>query len=145
MSIDFENFISSNEADTAEFATKISEMETPGTVIALYGNLGAGKTVFSRAFAKAIGVTEAVSSPTYTIVQEYKLDGALSYLYHLDLYRINNSRDALAFAVDEFLSDSNSYALLEWPERIEDILPPDTVKIMIEHQEDGTRKIYKLK
>lgn len=144
MKIDFEDFISRTEADTADFAKKIAAMVSPGTVIALYGNLGAGKTVFSRAFAAAIGVKEAVSSPTYTIVQEYQLDNPMSYLYHLDLYRINNSRDALAFAVDEFLSDSNSYALLEWPERIEDILPPDTVKIMIEHQADGSRKIYKM-
>ena len=144
MSIDFESFISKSEQDTIDFAEKIASMVTPGSVIALYGNLGAGKTVFSRAFARAIGVQEAVSSPTYTIVQEYKLDGKFSYLYHLDLYRINNSRDALAFAVDEFLNDANSYALLEWPERIDDILPPHTIKIMIEHLEDGTRKIYKL-
>ena len=144
MKIEFEDFISQTEADTVEFAKKIAAMVSPGTVIALYGNLGAGKTVFSRAFAAAIGVKEAVSSPTYTIVQEYQLDNPMSYLYHLDLYRINNSRDALDFAVDEFLSDSNSYALLEWPERIEDILPPDTVKIMIEHQADGSRKIYKM-
>jgi tRNA threonylcarbamoyladenosine biosynthesis protein TsaE len=144
MSIDFESFISKSEQDTIDFAEKIASIVTPGSVIALYGNLGAGKTVFSRAFARAIGVKEAVSSPTYTIVQEYKLDGKFAYLYHLDLYRINNSRDALAFAVDEFLNDSNSYALLEWPERIDDILPPHTIKIMIEHLEDGTRKIYKL-
>ena len=144
MSIDFESFISKEEKDTIAFAEKIASMVTPGSVIALYGDLGAGKTVFSRAFARAIGVQEAVSSPTYTIVQEYKLEGKFSYLYHLDLYRINNSRDALAFAVDEFLNDGNSYALLEWPERIEDILPPHTIKIMIKHLEDGTRKIYKL-
>ncbi len=144
MNIEFETFISQNEQDTADFAKKIAEMVSPGTVIALYGNLGAGKTVFSRSFAKAIGVKENVSSPTYTIIQEYKLDGQFSYLYHLDLYRINNSRDALAFAVDEYLNDRNSYSLVEWPERIEDILPPDTIKIMIEHQTDGSRKIYKL-
>ena len=124
--------ISKSEEDTAKLPR--------GTVIALYGDLGAGKTVFSRAFAKAIGVTETVSSPTYTIIQEYPLkDGG--YFYHMDLYRIKNSRDALAFAVDEYLNDSESYALLEWPERIADILPPDTLVINIRHQSDTEREI----
>ena len=96
--------------------------------------------VFSRAFAKAIGVTETVSSPTYTIIQEYPLEDG-GYFYHMDLYRIKNSRDALAFAVDEYLNDSESYALLEWPERISDILPPDTLVINIRHLSDTEREI----
>ena len=132
--------ISRCENDTAELAADLAAKLPRGTVIALYGDLGAGKTVFSRAFAKAIGVTETVSSPTYTIIQEYQLaDGG--YFYHMDLYRIKNSRDALAFAVDEYLNDSNSYALLEWPERIEDILPPDTLIINIKHLSDSEREI----
>ena len=132
--------ISYSENDTANLAAELAAELPKGTVIALYGDLGAGKTVFSRAFAKAIGVKENVSSPTYTIIQEYPLtDGG--YFYHLDLYRIKNSRDALAFAVDEYLNDSNSYALLEWPERIEDILPPETLVINIKHLSDTEREI----
>lgn len=132
--------ISRSEADTAALAADLAGKLPRGTVIALYGDLGAGKTVFSRAFAKAVGITETVSSPTYTIIQEYMLpDGG--YFYHLDLYRIKNSRDALAFAVDEYLNDSNSYALLEWPERIADILPPDTLVINIRHLSDSEREI----
>lgn len=132
--------ISKSEADTAQLAAELAGKLPRGTVIALYGDLGAGKTVFSRAFAKAIGVKETVSSPTYTIIQEYQLDDG-GYFYHLDLYRIKNSRDALAFAVDEYLNDSNAYALLEWPERIEDILNPDTLKINIRHLSDTEREI----
>lgn len=132
--------ISRSEEDTASLARELAAKLPRGTVIALYGDLGAGKTVFSRAFAKAIGVTETVSSPTYTIIQEYLLDDG-GYFYHLDLYRIQNSRDALAFAVDEYLNDANSYALLEWPERIEDILPPDTLIINIKHLNDTEREI----
>ncbi len=132
--------ISRSEEDTASLARELAAKLPRGTVIALYGDLGAGKTVFSRAFAKAIGVTETVSSPTYTIIQEYLLEDG-GYFYHLDLYRIKNSRDALAFAVDEYLNDSNSYALLEWPERIEDILPPDTLIINIKHLNDTEREI----
>ena len=132
--------ISRSEEDTASLARELAAKLPRGTVIALYGDLGAGKTVFSRAFAKAIGVTETVSSPTYTIIQEYLLDDG-GYFYHLDLYRIQNARDALAFAVDEYLNDANSYALLEWPERIEDILPPDTLIINIKHLNDTEREI----
>ena len=132
--------ISTSEADTARLAEDLAGKLPRGTVIALYGDLGAGKTVFSRAFAKAAGVKETVSSPTYTIIQEYLLDDG-GYFYHLDLYRIGNSRDALAFAVDEYLNDSNSYALLEWPERIEDILPPGTLSINIRHLSDTEREI----
>ena len=132
--------ISRSEDDTAKLAAELAGKLPRGTVIALYGDLGAGKTVFSRAFARAIGVRETVSSPTYTIIQEYQLaDGG--YFYHMDLYRIKNSRDALAFAVDEYLNDSSSYALLEWPERIEDILPPDTLIINIRHLSDSEREI----
>ena len=84
--------ISKSEEDTAKLAAELAANLPRGTVIALYGDLGAGKTVFSRAFAKAIGVTETVSSPTYTIIQEYPLkDGG--YFYHMDLYRIKNSRE----------------------------------------------------
>ena len=132
--------ISKSEEDTAKLAQELAGKLPRGTVIALYGDLGAGKTVFSRAFAKAIGVRETVSSPTYTIIQEYQLEYG-GYFYHLDLYRIKNSRDALAFAVDEYLNDSNSYALLEWPERIEDILPPETVVMRIKHLSDTEREI----
>ena len=132
--------ISYSENDTANLAAELAAELPKGTVIALYGDLGAGKTVFSRAFAKAIGVKENVSSPTYTIIQEYPLDDG-SYFYHLDLYRIKNSGDALAFAVDEYLNDGNSYALLEWPERIEDILPPETLVIRIKHLSDTEREI----
>lgn len=140
MKIENLKIISRSEADTAKLAQDLAAELPRGTVIALYGDLGAGKTVFSRAFAKAIGVMETVSSPTYTIIQEYLLaDGG--YFYHLDLYRIKNSRDALAFAVDEYLNDSNSYALLEWPERIEDILPPGTLVINIKHISDTEREI----
>ncbi|MBR1966234.1 MAG: tRNA (adenosine(37)-N6)-threonylcarbamoyltransferase complex ATPase subunit type 1 TsaE [Lentisphaeria bacterium] len=137
-----ENFkiISRSENDTAKLAQELASKLPRGTVIALYGDLGAGKTVFSRAFAKAIGVKETVSSPTYTIIQEYLLDDG-GYFYHLDLYRIKNSRDALAFAVDEYLNDGNAYALVEWPERIEDILGADTLIININHLSDTEREI----
>ena len=133
--------ISHSEDETEAFAVALARELPRGTVIALEGDLGAGKTVFSRGFARGLGITEPVSSPTYTIVQEYPLPEGRGMLYHLDLYRIGNSASALAFGVDEFLNDPESVALVEWPERIADILSPGMRVVRIRHLSDTEREI----
>lgn len=128
---------SRSDSETEQFAEKLARLLPRGAVIAMHGNLGAGKTVFARGFARGLGIAEAVSSPTYTIIQEYKLpDG---YLYHMDLYRIPDSASALGFGIDEFLNDKRSYALIEWPERIADILPPEALHLQLIHTGENTR------
>lgn len=121
--------ISKTPEQTEAAAAAIALQLLPGTVIALHGTLGAGKTVFARGFARALGIIEPVSSPTFTLVQEYPFPGGT--LYHLDLYRIDNSDTALAFGVDEFLYDKNGFSIVEWPERIIDILPPGTLHLKL--------------
>lgn len=123
---------------TEAAAIAIARQLLPGTVIALHGTLGAGKTVFAHGFAKALGITEPVSSPTFTLVQEYAFPGGT--LYHLDLYRIDNSTAALAFGVDEFLYDPTGFCLVEWPERIMDILPPNTLHLMLRPVGRGNKR-----
>lgn len=132
--------VSVSETDTENFGAEIARQCPRGSVILLDGDLGAGKTVFSRGFARALGIDEPVSSPTYTIVQEYELPER-GRLYHLDLYRISGVEAALAFGVDEFLSDKSSYALVEWPERIAGILPEDAIRITLKHTGEGRREI----
>ena len=132
------DFISRSEADTFALAEKLCKAMPDGGVIALFGDLGAGKTVFARGFAKALGITEPVSSPTYTIIQEYPAPGN-RYLYHLDLYRISDERSALAFGVDEYL-ESGEYVLVEWPERIAKLLPENTLKLQITHLGESERR-----
>lgn len=132
--------ISRSEEETENIAFELAKNLSPGTVVTLNGDLGAGKTVFARGFARGLGVTEAVSSPTYTIAQEYQLAGNLR-LYHLDLYRISSPQAGLAFGVDEFLNDPKAFALVEWPERIGDVIPDDAIKIFIRHIDSGTREI----
>lgn len=132
--------VSSCEADTENFGAEVARTCPRGSVILLDGDLGAGKTVFSRGFARALGIDEPVSSPTYTIVQEYELPER-GRLYHLDLYRISGVDAALAFGVDEFLNDPSSYALVEWPERIAGILPDDAIRITLKHIGEGRREI----
>ena len=132
--------ISHSEQETENFAAEIAAAHPHGAVIALFGDLGAGKTVFARGFARGLGITEPVSSPTYTIVQEYPLpDGGR--LYHLDLYRIAGAAEALAFGVEEFLDDPESLALIEWPERITSLLPDNAVSVMITHLSPECREI----
>ncbi len=112
-----------------------------GSVVAMYGDLGAGKTVIARGFARGLGITEAVSSPTYTIVQEYDIPESNRRFYHLDLYRIADEHAALGFGVDEFLSDPDAWTLLEWPIRIKGILPPELITLSIEKTGEEERTI----
>lgn len=135
-------FKSGSAEETEAFAAKLAQALPPSTVIALDGNLGAGKTVFARGFARGLGITEPVSSPTYTIIQEYPLSGG-GYLYHMDLYRISDSVSALGFGIDEFLNADDSYSLVEWPERIADILPPGAIFLKITRVSD-TERIFEL-
>jgi tRNA threonylcarbamoyladenosine biosynthesis protein TsaE len=132
--------ISHSEAETEKTAFELAQSLSPGCVLTLNGDLGAGKTVFARGFARGLGVTEAVSSPTYTIAQEYALPGG-KRLYHLDLYRISSAESALAFGVDEFFDDPKAFALVEWPERIGNVIPDDAIKISIRHLDENRREI----
>ena len=125
--------------ETRKLASKIAAETPNGTVFALDGNLGAGKTVFASGFAAGLGITEPVSSPTFTIVQEYPY--AKGMFFHLDLYRIDNPDAALAFGIDEFLYASDAISLVEWPERIDGLFPPGTVQVTIERTEQEETRI----
>ena len=140
MNTDRKEFITSSEEETENIGKSLAMSLSKGDAVLLRGNLGAGKTVFSRGFARGLGMTEPVSSPTYTIVQEYELpDGGR--LYHLDLYRISGVNAALAFGVDEFLDDPQGISLIEWPDRIDGILPENAICVEIEHLSDSERRL----
>lgn len=115
------SIVCTGEAATLGLGRALAAGLRPGTVVALYGDLGAGKTVLSRGIARGLGIAEAVTSPTFTVVQEYpRADG--TYLFHLDLYRIRDEAAALAFGVDEYLFARDGVTLVEWPERIAALL-----------------------
>ena len=132
--------ITHSEAETMDLARELLAQMPDGGVIALFGELGAGKTVFARGFAAAAGITEPVSSPTYTIMQEYPCPGG-NMFYHLDLYRISGPEAGLAFGVDEYLNEPGAWVLAEWPERIETLLPPHTIRLTIRHTGEEEREI----
>ena len=135
-----EKITTSSFEETENIGLRLANELKLGDTVLLFGNLGAGKTVFSRGFARGLGITEPVSSPTYTIVQEYDIPSG-GRLYHLDLYRISGIEAALAFGVDEFIDDDNAVRLIEWPMRIDGILPDNCLKVTIEHIDDNTREI----
>ena len=136
--------ISNSENETKLLAVSLAKEAKPG-IIALHGTLGAGKSVFARAFASALGISGYMPSPTFTIAQEYRIpeneNKDLYTLYHLDLYRIKDSNAAFAFGIDEFIDNNYAVSLIEWPERIADILPEDTLHITFQHIDESSRRI----
>ena len=110
------------------------------TLVAFYAPMGAGKTTFTTAVCKVLGVQEdAVSSPTFAIVNEYRTaDG--SPLFHFDFYRIERMEEALDIGLYDYL-DSGFLCLMEWPENIEDLLPEETLKVTMNVNPDGSRTL----
>lgn len=128
-----------DEIDNA--AHRFVELMGDETVYAFYGDMGAGKTTFINALSKALGVeNDATGSPSFSIINEYRSDVTAELIYHFDLYRLENLEEAFDIGVEDYF-DSGALCLLEWPERIEDILPDDTVKVEIRVMEDDSREL----
>ncbi len=106
-------------------------------IIAFYGDMGAGKTTFIKAICEVLGVTETVNSPTFSIVNEYTSATGKS-IYHFDFYRITNPREALDMGCNDYFY-SNNLCLIEWAERIAELLPESHLAVNISEQEDGSR------
>lgn len=117
-----------DENATAALAARLAALAEPGDVIALKGELGAGKTSFARAFIRARGGDEAVPSPTFTLVQSYDLPGGT--VWHFDLYRLRASEEAWELGIEEAFSEG--IALIEWPERLGVLLPAKHLLVALE-------------
>ena len=117
------------------------------TVIALYGPMGSGKTTFIKAICQELGVTDIITSPTFAIVNEYQLptrpkDNCTerTAIYHFDFYRIKQLAEVYDMGYEEYFY-SGALCFIEWPELIEELLPPDTLRISISQQPDGSRVV----
>ena len=108
-------------------------------IFAFHGAMGAGKTTFIKAVCETIGTSDIVSSPTFTLVNEYRSENG-DPIYHIDFYRIRKLEEVFDFGVEEYLT-GDSYCFIEWPELAEEILPVETVKVTIKAEEDGKRII----
>jgi len=137
-------YITKSEVESARVASEFATRVPNGSIIALHGNLGAGKSVFARGFARGLGIEDSIPSPTFTIVQEYKyntLSGENRWLFHMDLYRIADSNAALAFGIDEFIFDKNAIKLIEWSDRISDLILDSAIDVYINHIDEQSREI----
>jgi tRNA threonylcarbamoyladenosine biosynthesis protein TsaE len=120
-------------------ATRLLSHSGGSRIFAFYGAMGAGKTTFIKAICETLGAADIVSSPTFTIVNEYRTSAGES-LFHIDFYRIKKVEEAFDFGIEEYFS-GNSYCFIEWPELAEQILPPETVRVKITVGENEERII----
>lgn len=128
------------ESDLLPVARKLILSFPEARVFALYGPMGAGKTTFIKILCRELDVIDTVQSPTYTLINEYKTIGGES-VFHFDLYRIKKLEEVYDIGYEDYIY-SGSYCFLEWPELIENLLPPETIKVTItENQSDGSRII----
>lgn len=124
-----------SEDDTMELAQNIESEKFPNMVICLEGDLGSGKTVFAKAFAQALGITENITSPTFTIIKEY--DGGEMRLYHMDVYRLSDIKQDIG--IEEYFT-KKGVCIIEWSDLIEDILPKNRLDIRIKIIDENTRQ-----
>lgn len=130
-----------NSLDTIQETARefIREMGD-STVFAFHGEMGAGKTTFIKAMCEVLGVQDVINSPTFAIVNEYRSDMTGELIYHFDFYRINKIEEAYDFGYEDYFF-SGSLCFIEWPEKIEELLPGDVVDVYISENEDGTRTV----
>ncbi|MFA5996742.1 MAG: tRNA (adenosine(37)-N6)-threonylcarbamoyltransferase complex ATPase subunit type 1 TsaE [Candidatus Paceibacterota bacterium] len=132
------------EAEAARFARELVPPVRGATLVTLSGELGAGKTAFSKAVAKTLGVEEVVTSPTFVLEKIYLLGGSASKfkrLVHIDAYRLESGSDLSALGFDELMQDAGNLILLEWPEMVQGALPAPAVSITLLVHTDGSRTL----
>ncbi len=108
-------------------------------IFAFYGKMGAGKTTFIKALCRALGSTDNITSPTFALVNEYDTAGPTK-IYHFDFYRVRNPEEAFDIGLDEYLY-SEQYCFMEWPEKVESLLPDYLIEVHIEEQSHAVRQI----
>jgi tRNA threonylcarbamoyladenosine biosynthesis protein TsaE len=119
-----------------EFITYIDDK----TVFAFEGDMGAGKTTFIKAICEELGVKDVINSPTFSIINEYRNHISGESIYHFDLYRINKINEAQEIGIEDYLH-SGSLCFIEWPEKIKNLLPENTLYISIKEKSDGSRTV----
>lgn len=133
-------FNSHSKKETQKIAADLAA-KTKSAIIALEGELGAGKTTFVQAFAKALRVKSKVKSPTFNLIKKYKVPEQNKHLYHIDCYRLKDHKEAIPLGIKDIFKESDAIILIEWPERIKKILPKNIIRVHIDHISHNKRKI----
>jgi tRNA threonylcarbamoyladenosine biosynthesis protein TsaE len=139
-----EHITSSNE-ETFEIGTQLARTLQGGDIVLMYGELGAGKTTLTKGIASGFGITEDITSPTFTLMNIYSVSGnsaGIKSLVHIDTYRLEDAAELLSIGVEDYLGSPDTVTIIEWPEKIESlVLGKKVKKIFLEHIEEGKRKI----
>ena len=131
------------QAESARFVSSLIPHTIGATIVALSGDLGAGKTTFVQGIARALGVTETVTSPTFVLEKIYPLvDQSFARLIHIDAYRLNSADELHALGWDDIIADRENLVLVEWPEKVADAIPEYAIRIMIEGSGESREITY---
>ena len=132
-------YTTAGEEQTEALGFRLGQLIQPGAVIAYTGDLGAGKTAFTRGLARGLGIPDRVTSPTFTIVNEY--EGGRLPLFHFDMYRLGSSDELFDIGWEDYL-DRGGVCAVEWSEQVDDALPPETVLVRLaRHPQDPSWRI----
>jgi len=129
-----------NKENIREAAVQFISLIDDNTVFAFNGNMGAGKTTFIKAVCEEFGVEDVINSPTFSIINEYRSGITGELIYHFDFYRVNKISEAYDMGTEDYFY-SGALCFIEWPEKIQELLPENTVFIDIEEQHDGSRSL----
>lgn len=135
-----EKYETNSDEETRRLAKSLSKNIQSG-VIALTGDLGAGKTTFVQGFAAGLGIKEKIISPTFVLIRQHDIPKTGKTLFHIDLYRLENISDIKNLGLEEVLSENQNIVLIEWAEKINDLLSKNTIKIHIEKLTEDKRLI----
>lgn len=136
------NIILKNLNETIEFAKNFALHVSGGDILALKGDLGSGKTSFTKGLALGLGIQDEIKSPTFTLMNIYKATGSLK-MVHIDTYRLENEKQLLEIGVEDYLGSKNTVVVIEWPEKISNLLKNKKVtEINFRHLPDNTREIF---
>lgn len=133
-------YISHSENETKQIAAGLAK-NTKSNIFALIGELGTGKTTFVQGFAQGLNIKEKIISPTFVLIRQHQIPKSSKILYHIDLYRLENTKDILYLGIKEILENPRNIVFIEWAEKIKNLLPKNTIEILFHLTKDDIRKI----
>lgn len=137
-------FNTNNFKETQKLGKDFAKSLEGGDVVALYGDLGSGKTTFVQGLASGLGIKNRIISPTFIIVRNYRImnhESRIMNFYHIDLYRPENERDIESLGIDEIIGDKNNIVVIEWAEKLKSQMPAKRIDIHFSYEDESKRKI----
>jgi len=138
-------FVSNSSEETEAIGKRIAQETKPPAFLALYGDLGSGKTTFIKGFARGLGIKGRIISPTFIIMRSYSLKPGGTrndkHFFHIDLYRIKKAEDLEGLGMREIIKNKNNIIAVEWAEKMQELLPKKRTDIYFEYQDNDSRKI----